>query len=110
MPNYAQKILDSDTPARVKADMIKKVRKGDLIIYSGHVALVHSDSLRLLCDDQANCSYDIIHAYGANGFNDKNNIYHFMRKVVKMPNQIIYGGNKKLMPEPAGFGRIKLWD
>ena len=74
----------------------------------GHIALVHSD--KLACDNNLNCTYEIVHAYGRDGYTDKNNVYQFMRKVVKMPNQIIYGGNKKLMSEPTGFGRIKLWD
>jgi len=84
----------------------KKLRKGDLIVYDGHISIMYSDEA---CKG-SKCDYEIIHAYGVNGYTDEDGVYHFMRKVIRMPNQIIYGNNNALMPNPTGFGRIKLWD
>ena len=108
VPEYAHTILDKNTSKDKKPDLIKTARKGDVVVYSGHIALVYSD--RLACDNQANCTYEIIHAYGG-GRNGEYRYPHydpilpgeevFARKVIRTWQDIA---------KPTGFGRIKLWD
>lgn len=86
--------------------MLKLVRKGDLVSYSRHVAIVHSD--QTTCSG-SNCTYEIIHAYGGECLElDKTTGEckpgTFSRKVLRTPNKF------KGFPDPSGFGRIKLWD
>lgn len=89
----------------------KLLRRGDVIHYDGHMTIVHQEKPSCLDKNSiTKCTYEIIHAYGRDGYTDEDNVNHFMRKVVKMPNQVIYGGNKELMPAPTGFGRVKLWE
>lgn len=102
MPTYARSI--GNYAGIQRTEVLKRARKGDVIIYSGHISLVHSD--RASCVG-ADCQYEMIHAYGGDTYtypdHDTANAGAkvFGRKVIKTWENI---------STPTGFGRIKLWD
>lgn len=102
MPTYARTI--GNPTGKAKTDVLKKVRKGDVVVYPHHVALVHSDRA---CKGDV-CNYEIIHAYGGDCTEKDENGNcmpgKFSRKVLVTKNKF------KKFPDPTGFGRIKLWD
>jgi len=77
----------------------KKLRKGDLVKYKGHISMVYSEKP----DDKGN--YKIIHAYGRGGFidhdGDKQTDKVFVRKAVVTRHNV---------KTSQGYGRIRLWD
>jgi hypothetical protein len=93
--------------AQNEALSLAAVRKGDLVGYARHVAIVHSDKPACVETQQgSNCEYNIIHAYGdrrydfsGNGFEEPG---EFSRKVVLT--------RKNIGSNPTGFGRLKLWN
>ena len=88
-----------------QAKLQKKLRKGDLVSYDGHVSTIYSD--KPSCDNNS-CTYEIIHAYGGNKYAKRDKVTKkkgkpdFSRKV------IVTG--EDISSTPTGFGRIKLWD
>ena len=63
---------DFHTPSRVFVTPVndeskKKLRKGDLVQYSGHISIVYSD------EPDAKNEYKIIHAFGNHQFDDDSN-------------------------------------
>ena len=103
IPSYAYKFNVSGTTATTQAEVLKKVKRGDVVVSKGHIAMVYSDSV------QNNGNYEIIHAYGGDCTEyDKNTglckIGAFSRKVLTTSNKF------KGFPDTKGFGRIKLWD
>ncbi|MDH3976787.1 MAG: Ig-like domain-containing protein, partial [Deltaproteobacteria bacterium] len=92
-----------------KKDLVRKVKKGDLVRYGGHISIVYSD--RTSCPKNEMCSYEIIHASGSDevcykvGRDEECN---FNRKVIV--NEIKKGLKNNYLKKPKGFGRIKLWD
>lgn len=85
-------------------NLLRKLKKGDLIRYPLHISTVYSD--RSTCSTSAEaCNYEIVHAYGGNRYDfDGNGIEEkneFSRKVVR---------TRQNISKPTGFGRIKLWD
>jgi hypothetical protein len=92
---------------------VNRAKRGDLVSYQGHVALIYctpSDDPTGECAGLKEGEYKIIHAFGVDGYKDKNGVSHFTRKVIITPNQLVSGGGKNLIPAPLGFGRIKLWE
>lgn len=90
----------------------KKIRKGDLVYYDGHVAVIYSE--RPDCQVVRNgCAYELIHAYGGNRRaeeytypsyeldSDLSGKTFFARKVIRTWQNI---------NNPLGYSRIKLWD
>ena len=86
---YLANPSDPDESTKVQ----KKLKKGDLVRYSGHISIVYSDRWG---ESTFNTDYDIIHAFGWDEYNDE-----FSRKVIITGNDIT---------APTGFGRIKLWN
>lgn len=89
------------------------IHRGDVVAYDkAHISTVYSKGASdcTISNSSTNCNYQIVHANGNSGYKDKAKVDHFTRKVIIMPNQISDGKGKKQMPEPTGFGRIKLWD
>ena len=100
-------VLYLENPAEVVArvQLQKKLKKGDIVRYRGHISTVYSE--KPTCDNTT-CAYAIIHASGSqcidiNGNRRCDQGDHFNRKVVINSTQL-YRTN------PTGFGRIKLWD
>lgn len=88
-----------------KVETLKKLRKGDMLKYGGHVSMVYSDRPNCTNND---CTYEIIHASGSLCLDiDRDgscaNDEPFNRKVVTNSTQ-------HYRTRPIGFGRIKLWD
>ncbi|MEK6699220.1 MAG: hypothetical protein AABZ10_09290 [Nitrospirota bacterium] len=116
IPKYAAGVYDSKVSVKQRVLELSKVRKGELAIYSHHIALVYSD--RLSCNDpikdskdkdQVPCNYEIIHSNGTETYLPLDENYNpiskrriFSRKVMKT--------KKRQDSEAIGFGRIKLWD
>ena len=84
----------------------KKLRKGDLVRYPGHISIVYSERPSVSNDT---CIYQVIHAYGVNSYRYPDideagvnaNEQVFSRKVLVTFQNI---------STRTGFGRIKLWD
>lgn len=89
--------------------LMRKLRKGDLVKYKGHITAISSD--KPTCNDSA-CSYDIIHASGTQyvcySTPNQADKCQFNRKVVV--NTINEYFKAETLKKPAGFGRIKIWD
>jgi hypothetical protein len=92
----------------------KKLRRGDLVEYDGHISMIYSDrptcvlTLNADGEEQTTCTYEIIHAYGGDTYKKIINGIEqrvFSRKVLVTPNDI-----STTISNPTGFGRIKLWD
>jgi len=86
----------------IKPELLKK---GDIIQYDGHVAIVHSERWGESSFDQLqypDIRYDIIHAYGSNNYHTQ-----FSRKVRITGNDIRDKNGNIIIPNE--FGRIKLW-
>ena len=103
--------MNNSTDATEAVKLQKKLRKGDLVKYGAtHISTFYSDVPMCTSDKNGNsrCTYEIIHASGFNYIDTNNNkIFEsgeFSRRVV------INANYSKPMPEPTGFGRIKLWD
>jgi hypothetical protein len=82
-----------------------KIRKGDLVFYGGHIAIVHSERHGV---SEKKGNYDIIHASGINCTAIKKDKTcsdgAFSRKVLVTKDTMPGLGDTK------GFGRIKLWE
>lgn len=97
---------------QIQIKQLPLMRRGDLIFYDkaegiDHISTMYSD--RAICSGEK-CDYEIVHAYGNDGYKDKYNVLHFTRKVLNMPAQLTNGKGKQIMPNVSSFGRIKLWD
>lgn len=97
--------LENPTEPSDSLEVRKKLKKGDLVRYSGHISIVYSDRWGdSLYDTNTypDIEYDIIHACGLNSYHGE-----FARKVRITGNDII--GSSGNIIQPSGFGRIKLW-
>ena len=108
MPRYARSI--GDVAGQVNTSVTKRARKGDVVIYAHHIALMYSDRPTCTTDKkgQTTCTYEIIHASGStcldmDGNGECDDGEPFNRKVVVNSTQFF-------RTTPTGFGRIKLWD
>ena len=89
--------------------LLKLLKRGDLLRYTNasgndiHIAIFYSRRWGESEYNKPGVNYDIIHAFGVNGYDDDGNSTTppvFSRKVVVTGNDI---------STPAGFGRIRLW-
>jgi hypothetical protein len=86
-------------------DNVKKIHRGDVVQYAGHISIVYSERWG---ESKKQGNYDIIHAYGTNTYRDKQeNLRVFSRKVLITADDL---PGKKGKLEPQGFGRVKLWE
>jgi hypothetical protein len=101
------KYLALPTSGSDRERLLKLIKKGDLMRYSGHISIVYSKKWgESEYINTLGTLYDIIHAYGggATGYYNENipgKASIFARKV------IVTGSN---IANPSGFGRIKLWE
>ena len=95
-----------------KGSKDKSIHRGDFIRYADqndvgtHISTVHSPKADCNADG-SNCTYKIIHAHGRDQVDigtRANPSPIFTRKVRNNWN------NEPMMPNPTGFGIIKLWD
>jgi transglutaminase-like putative cysteine protease len=85
--------------------LFRKLHKGDVVRYDGHVSIVHSNK------PTVKGKYNIIHAYGIPKADLDNSIatpMEFSRKVLISPNDM--KTSKGIFPRPTGFGKIMLWE
>jgi len=111
---YIQNPSSAEDRVRVQ----RKIHRGDLVRYNGHISIVYSDrpectrSTDSSGEEQTNCSYEIIHAYGG----DENGEYTCpdIPEASENRGRTVFG--RKVMRTwdnigiPKGFGRIKLWN
>ena len=77
------------------------IHKGDFAKYgTKHISIVYSE--RYGESQHSGASYDIIHAYGSNQYQGS-----FSRKVIVTGNNIVDSHGNII--NPAGFGRVRLW-
>jgi hypothetical protein len=102
-------LIPYPTSSEEQIKVVKKIHRGDLAVYSGHIAMVYctpDDDPTGECAGLKQEQYKIIHAYGWNYYTplDVNGDplpRIFSRKV------LVTGTNIGVMP--IGFGRIILW-
>ncbi len=92
-------------PKDEAGENVKKIHRGDVVRYAGHISIVYSDRWG---ESEKKGSYDIIHAYGTTTYRDnQQNKRIFSRKVLITADDL---PAKKGKLEALGFGRVKLWE
>lgn len=99
----------SDTAFNINTQSENQIKRGDVVQYEGHAAIVYSQGWGV--SSKPGRSYDIIHAYGSRFYRDeaKNGTKVFSRKVMVtgnvLPTKVI-----GVPLAPNKLGRFQLWD
>ncbi|MDH3976818.1 MAG: hypothetical protein OEV42_21355, partial [Deltaproteobacteria bacterium] len=96
-----------------RIEMLKKLKRGDVLQYRGHIAMVYSD--RVDCSGGNNvCDYQIIHAHGVHEICSNQENLPEVNCVPDMRKVIIQTINSQLRSDnlinPRRMGRFMLWD
>lgn len=94
---------DNDSAFSFGTTESSKIHLGDIVQYDEHISIVYSERWGESQYSQTGASYDIIHAFGENYYDEDGNPSTppmFSRKVLLTSDNV---------SAPKGFGRTKLW-